>query len=88
MTEGDPATPFTRDDAREVPHNLFTNTSKLWAAGKKRAKGEPVPQAVFTLRRRGPEAQQEGASASRSSSRLGDGRMALGGRRVGPLPER
>jgi hypothetical protein len=47
MTEGDPAAPFSRDDAREEPHNLFVNTAKLWVAGQKRAKGEPVPRAVF-----------------------------------------
>lgn len=48
MTEGDPAPPFTRDDAREVPHNLFANTNKLWVAGQKRAKAEPAPAAVFS----------------------------------------
>ena len=48
MTEGDPTPPFTRDDAREVPHNLFVNTNKLWVTGKKRAKDEPVPQAIFS----------------------------------------
>jgi Protein of unknown function (DUF3048) N-terminal domain/Protein of unknown function (DUF3048) C-terminal domain len=47
MTEGDPAAAFTRDDGRVMPHNLFTNTSKLWVTGKKRAKGEPGPQPVF-----------------------------------------
>jgi hypothetical protein len=47
MTEGDPAAPFSRDDAREEPHNLFVNTAKLWVAGEKRAKGEPAPRAVF-----------------------------------------
>jgi hypothetical protein len=47
MTEGDPAPPFTRDDAREVPHNLFVDTAKLWTAGAKRANGEPAPRAVF-----------------------------------------
>jgi len=48
MTEGDPTPPFTRDDAREVPHNLFVNTNKLWVAGQKRAKDEPVPEAIFS----------------------------------------
>ena len=48
MTEGDPEPPFTRDDAREVPHNLFANTNKLWVAGQKRAKDEPVPEAIFS----------------------------------------
>jgi hypothetical protein len=48
MTEGDPVAAFSRDDARVVPHNLFANTTKLWATGKKRAKDEPAPQAVFS----------------------------------------
>jgi hypothetical protein len=48
MTEGDPTPPFSRDDAREVPHNLFVNTNKLWVAGNKRAKDEPVPDAIFS----------------------------------------
>jgi hypothetical protein len=48
MTEGDPTPPFTRDDAREAPHDLFVNTNKLWVTGLKRAKGEPAPQAVFS----------------------------------------
>ena len=47
MTEGDPVPPFTRDDAREAPHNLFVDTAKLWVAGEKRAKDEPAPGAVF-----------------------------------------
>ena len=48
LVEGDPAPPFSRDEAREVPHNLFADTSKLFAAGQKRAKGEPAPEAVFS----------------------------------------
>jgi Protein of unknown function (DUF3048) N-terminal domain/Protein of unknown function (DUF3048) C-terminal domain len=48
MTEGDPAAAFTRDPNRAVPHNLFTNTRRLWVAGHKRAKGEPAPRPVFT----------------------------------------
>ena len=48
MTEGDPEPPFTRDDAREVPHNLFADTNKLWVAGQKRARDEPMPQAIFS----------------------------------------
>ena len=42
-----------------MPHNLFVNTNKLWVTGKKRAKDEPVPQAIFRYDDR-PEAQQEG----------------------------
>ncbi len=48
MTEGDPAAAFTRDGTRVAPHNLFTNTRKLWAAGVKRDKGESAPSPVFT----------------------------------------
>lgn len=47
MVEGDPAAAFTRDDARSAPHNLFTNTHKLYAAAAKRDKGEPAPTPVF-----------------------------------------
>lgn len=50
MTEGDPAAAFTRDDARVMPHDLFTNTSKLWVAGAKRDTGgrEEAPRPAFT----------------------------------------
>ncbi len=48
LVEGDPANAFTRDDARQMPHNLFAATAPLWAAGKVRAKNEPAPRAVFT----------------------------------------
>lgn len=48
MTEGDPTRPFSRDDAREAPHNLFVDTNELWVTGKKRAKGEPAPQVIFS----------------------------------------
>ncbi|MGZ8631081.1 MAG: DUF3048 domain-containing protein [Actinomycetota bacterium] len=50
MTEGAPAGAFTRDDARVMPHNLFTNTSKLWAAGKKRdeGRGQDAPRPAFS----------------------------------------
>jgi hypothetical protein len=38
---------FTRDDARVVPHNLFTATKPLWVKGKSLAKNEPVPASPF-----------------------------------------
>jgi hypothetical protein len=50
MTEGDPPAAFTRDDARVMPHDLFTSTQKLWAAGAKRDKGERegAPRPAFS----------------------------------------
>jgi hypothetical protein len=48
FVEGDPADAFTRDDARQAPHNLFAATRPLWVAGKTKAKDEPAPAAVFT----------------------------------------
>jgi hypothetical protein len=64
MTEGDPAPPFTRDDSREAPHNLFTDTGRLWVAGLKRAKGEPVPQAVFSYGEDVPKPSKKVSSAT------------------------
>ena len=49
MTEDRPARAFSRDDAREVPHNLFVDTAKLWLAGEKRAEGEPAPEPIFSF---------------------------------------
>ena len=60
MTEGDPAPPFTRDEARVVPHNLFANTAMLWAAGQKRAKDEPIPRAVFAYADEVPTPNKKG----------------------------
>ena len=48
LVEGDPADAFTRDSARQMPHNLFAATKPLWVAGKARAKNEPPPTPVFT----------------------------------------
>jgi hypothetical protein len=40
---------YTRDPSRPVPHNLYTTTTKLWAAGKKVAKTDrAAPDPVFT----------------------------------------
>ena len=64
MTEGDPAAAFTRDDGRVMPHNLFTNTSKLWATGKKRAKGESAPQPVFAYNDEVQKPSKKAASAT------------------------
>ena len=36
---------YTRDDAREAPHDLYTTTAALWKAGRSKA-GAPAP--VFT----------------------------------------
>ena len=38
---------FTRDETREVPHNLFTSSKPLWVKGKAMAKGEPAPASPF-----------------------------------------
>ena len=87
MTEGDPEPPFTRDDAREVPHNLFANTNKLWVAGQKRAKDEPVPEAIFTLRRAATSPARRPPSAMIAFP-LTDVEWRWAGRPLGPLPER
>ncbi len=47
MDEESVAKAFTRDDARVVPHNLFTSTKPLWAKGKSLANGEPAPASPF-----------------------------------------
>jgi hypothetical protein len=64
MTEGDPAAAFTRDTSRLVPHNLFTQTKALWAAGRKRAKGEPSPRPVFTYDPTVPKPNKAATSAT------------------------
>jgi hypothetical protein len=40
---------FTRDDARVVPHNLFTSTKPLWAEGRSLAKNESQPSTPFVF---------------------------------------
>jgi hypothetical protein len=64
MVEGAPADAFTRDDARQAPHNLFTDTAKLWAAGTKLAKGDAAPKAVFTYSTSVPSPNKKGRSVS------------------------
>ena len=64
MTEGDPAAPFSRDAARVAPHNLFTNTAKLWVVGAKRAAGEPAPHAVFTYADAVPTPSKKGTGVT------------------------
>lgn len=64
MVEGAPAPPFTRDAARPVPHNLFTNTSKLWAAAKKLTKDTAPPRPVFTYDTAVPKPSKKGLSAT------------------------
>ncbi len=40
---------YTRDPSRPEPHNLYSTTAKLWAAGKKVAKHDTTPPApIFT----------------------------------------
>ena len=48
MDEDSASKAFTRDDARIVPHNLFTSTKPLWAKAVKLAQGEPAPASPFT----------------------------------------
>lgn len=64
LVEDDPAAAFTRDDARVVPHNLFTNTQKLWAAAAKADKQATAPQAVFTYDEETPKPSKKIASAT------------------------
>jgi len=64
MVEGAPAAAFSRDASRQVPHNLFTNTAKLWAAGKKLAKDDPSPRPVFTYSSTVPSPSKKGLSAT------------------------
>jgi hypothetical protein len=64
LTEDDPASAFTRDDARVIPHNLFTNTQKLWAAAAKSHKDATAPQAVFTYDEAIPKPSKKAASAT------------------------
>lgn len=64
MSEGDPAAPFSRDEQRAVPHNLFANTAKLWTAGKKRAQDEPVPAPVFSYSPDVPTPNKPGGGVS------------------------
>ena len=65
LVEGDPAKAFTRDDPpREIPHNLFTNTQKLWAAAAKSDKQATAPQAVFTYDEETPKPSKKIASAT------------------------
>jgi Protein of unknown function (DUF3048) N-terminal domain/Protein of unknown function (DUF3048) C-terminal domain len=64
MVEGAPAPPFTRDPARPVPHNLFTNTSKLWVAAKKLTTDNAPPRPVFTYDPAVPKPSKKGLSAT------------------------
>jgi hypothetical protein len=38
---------YTRDDAREAPHNVYTTTAALWKAGKSKV-GAPTPVFTYT----------------------------------------
>lgn len=49
MTEELTSAAFERDDAREVPHNLFTSTKALYKAGAKLAPKEAPPASPFTF---------------------------------------
>src|SRR5438477_435144 len=63
ITGHTPAAIYTRDPSRPEPHNLYTTTTKLWAAGKKVAKTDTTPpKPVFTY------ADSYGGSAKKVSS--------------------
>lgn len=64
MTEGAPAAPFSRDEARQIPHNLFLNTTKLWAVAQKRQNVDPMPRAMFEYSSDVPSPSRRGASAT------------------------
>ena len=64
MVEGAPAPPFTRDPARAVPHNLFANTSKLWAAAQKLTTDHAPPRPVFSYDTAVPKPSKKGLSAT------------------------
>jgi hypothetical protein len=64
MVEGGPAAAFARDDSRLVPHNLFTDTAKLWAAGTRLAKHDAAPRPVFTYSSTVPSPNRKGRSAT------------------------
>ena len=48
LTESSSPAAFTRDEAREIPHNLFANTAKLWKASAEYAKDASAPQSLFS----------------------------------------
>ncbi len=65
LVEGDPANAFSRDEApRAIPHNLFTNTQKLWAAAAKSDEQATAPQAVFTYDDATPKPSKKIAAAT------------------------
>jgi hypothetical protein len=55
---------FSRDEARVVPHNLFTATKPLWAKGKVLAKGEPSPASPFVYSDEVPTPSKRARSAT------------------------
>ena len=64
MDEDSAAKAFTRDDARVVPHNLFTSTKPLWAKGTSLAKGEPAPSSPFVFSDDVPSPSKKARSAT------------------------
>jgi Protein of unknown function (DUF3048) N-terminal domain/Protein of unknown function (DUF3048) C-terminal domain len=64
LTEEDPAAAFTRDESRVIPHNLFTNTQKLWTAAAKSHEDATAPQAVFTYDEETPKPSKRATSAT------------------------
>jgi len=64
MDEDSATKAFVRDDARVVPHNLFTSTKPLWAKGKSLAKGEPAPSSPFVFSDDVPSPSKKARSAT------------------------
>jgi len=64
MDEDSASKAFVRDDARVVPHNLFTSTKPLWAKGKSLAKGEPAPSSPFVFSDDVPSPSKKARSAT------------------------
>jgi hypothetical protein len=64
MDEDSATEAFTRDDARVAPHNLFTSTKRLYAEGKRLAKGEPAPASPFTYSDEVPTPSKKARSAT------------------------
>jgi Protein of unknown function (DUF3048) N-terminal domain/Protein of unknown function (DUF3048) C-terminal domain len=55
---------FTRDDGREIPHNLFVSAKKLYAKGSSVAPDEPAPASPFRFDEEVPTPSKKARSAT------------------------
>lgn len=55
---------FSRDDGREVPHNLFVSARKLYAKGRSVAPDEPAPASPFRFDEEVPTPSRKARSAT------------------------